>query len=66
MIGAFDHEHAMRETGRCAVGYTPDRTCLEIWNGATYVNAELVADEHEPGRASGSESGKRDHDATQI
>lgn len=37
MIGAHDHEDAMREAARSTPN--PDRDALEIWNGARYVKA---------------------------
>lgn len=43
MIGATDHEHAMREAARSTTGYAPDRTKLEVWDGSEYVNAGLTS-----------------------
>jgi hypothetical protein len=40
MIGARDHEDAMREAARSAPN--PDRAALEIWNGDRYVETPLT------------------------
>lgn len=68
MIGATDHDDAMREAARSTDA--PRREALEVWNGSAYVpavdNDEEPGEDEWPGDLQGTTQAERDEIAARL